>query len=125
MASQRQTSASTPGAVYKILQRTKWQAALRDGIFHGSCDDLRDGFIHLSTADQLAGTIAKHFHGRTDLVLVALDSGRLGSGLVWERSRGGELFPHLYGALDPSTAIGAVQLELDQDGVVKLPEDPA
>jgi uncharacterized protein (DUF952 family) len=107
--------------VYKILSDAEWREALRRGSYAGSADDHRDGFIHLSTADQLAGTAAKHFRGRTDLVLVALDAGRLGSALRWETSRGDALFPHLYAPLDPSAAIGVHPLPLGPDGVPAMP----
>ncbi|HEY1747878.1 MAG TPA: DUF952 domain-containing protein [Xanthobacteraceae bacterium] len=85
--------------VYKICEQTAWLAAQRHGEFPGSKDDSRDGFIHLSTAAQLAGTLAKHFAGATDLLLVAVDASALGQALKWESSRGGDLFPHLYAAL--------------------------
>src|SRR5690606_31308677 len=75
--------------VYKILAQADWEEARRIGHYLGSRDDLRDGFIHLSAAHQLAGTAARHFRGIADLVLVALDAGQLGSALKWEPSRGG------------------------------------
>jgi uncharacterized protein (DUF952 family) len=85
--------------IYKICEQKAWLAAQRDGEFRGSADDVRDGFIHLSTTAQLSGTLAKHFAGGTELLLVAVDAGALGGALKWETSRGGDLFPHLYGAL--------------------------
>ena len=85
--------------IYKICEQKAWLAAKHHGEFHGSDADARDGFIHLSTAAQLAGTAAKHFAGATDLLLVAVDAGALGQALKWEPSRGGDLFPHLYAAL--------------------------
>ena len=85
--------------VYKICEQNAWVAAEQHGEFPGSGDDARDGFIHLSTAAQLAGTFAKHFAGATDLLLVAVEADALGQALKWETSRGGELFPHLYAAL--------------------------
>jgi uncharacterized protein (DUF952 family) len=85
--------------IYKICDRTAWQAAGAAGTFRGAAVDLRDGFIHFSTAAQLAETAAKHFADATDLVLVAADADALGAALKWEVSRGGELFPHLYGDL--------------------------
>src|SRR5262245_35061897 len=107
--------------VYKILPDSAWREAVRRGSYAGSADDHRDGFIHLSAADQLAGTAAKHFKGHTDLVLVALDVGRLGSALRWEPSRGGALFPHLYAPLDPSAAIEVHPLSLGPNGVPAMP----
>jgi uncharacterized protein (DUF952 family) len=85
--------------IYKICERQSWLAAEAAGEFRGSADDRRDGFIHFSAAGQLAGTVAKHFAKQSDLVLIAVDAGRLGPHLKWERSRGDALFPHLYGPL--------------------------
>ena len=90
--------------IYKICERTAWRLAEQTGTYRGSAADARDGFIHFSTAAQLAGTLAKHFAGRRELLLVAVDAGALGEALKWEPSRGGELFPHLYVAL-PLTAV--------------------
>ena len=86
-------------ALYKIIAASHWRAAEHDGIFRGSADDLRDGFIHFSTADQVEETAAKYFSGRDDLLLISVDGARLGDALKWEPSRGGALFPHLYGEL--------------------------
>jgi uncharacterized protein (DUF952 family) len=82
-------------AVYKILRAAEWAAFQDGGVFAGSADDLRDGFIHLSTSEQLAGTLTKHFVGEVGLVVlrVAVDAD---PELKWEASRGGALFPHLY-----------------------------
>jgi uncharacterized protein (DUF952 family) len=115
----------SPTIVYKLLAAGEWRAAVAAGSYAGSADDERDGFIHLSAADQLAGTAAKHFKGKVDLVLVALDAARLGAALRWEPSRGGALFPHLYGALDPAAALSTTPTPLGPDGVPTLPEDLA
>jgi uncharacterized protein (DUF952 family) len=69
------------------------------GVFRGSPDDRRDGFIHFSTAAQVRGTLEKYFAGESGLVLIAVAAGKLGAALKWEPSRGGALFPHLYGDL--------------------------
>jgi uncharacterized protein (DUF952 family) len=90
--------------IYKICERASWRLAEQTGTYRGSQADARDGFIHFSTAAQLAGTMAKHFSGQRELLLVAVDAGGLGASLKWEPSRGGELFPHLYAAL-PLTAV--------------------
>jgi uncharacterized protein (DUF952 family) len=90
--------------IYKICERREWRLAEQSGSYAGSAADARDGFIHFSTAAQLAGTVAKHFAGQRELLLVAVDADALGSGLKWELSRGGELFPHLYAAL-PLSAV--------------------
>jgi uncharacterized protein (DUF952 family) len=85
--------------IYKICERAAWREAQSAGLYRGSAVDHRDGFIHFSTAAQVAETAAKHFAGQTDLILVAVDGAALGAALKWEPSRGGALFPHLYGAL--------------------------
>lgn len=90
--------------VYKICERTAWQEAERAGLYRGSPLDLRDGFIHFSTAGQVVETAVKHFAGQTDLMLIAIDDEALGPTLKWETSRGGAQFPHLYAAL-PLTAV--------------------
>ena len=90
--------------IYKICERTAWRLAEQTGTYRGSVTDARDGFIHFSTAAQLAGTLAKHFAGQRELLLVAVDANALSSSLKWEPSRGGELFPHLYATL-PLTAV--------------------
>lgn len=108
--------------VYKILDEAEWRAAQLTGSYAGSADDLRDGFIHLSTGAQLAGTAARHFAGKTGLVLVALDAVSLGDALEWEPSRGGAPFPHLYGAMPVALARSVVPLPLGTDGVPILPE---
>jgi uncharacterized protein (DUF952 family) len=87
--------------VYKVLSRLEWSEAERDGVFRGSEVDRRDGFIHLSAANQLEKTIALWFAERDDLMLAAIDGARLGDALKWEPSRGGAPFPHYYGLLSP------------------------
>jgi uncharacterized protein (DUF952 family) len=102
--------------IYKICDVAAWQAAERAGEFAGAAVDLADGYIHFSAADQVAETAAKHFAGEHDLVLVAVDAQALGPALKWEPSRGGALFPHLYGTL-PLTAVRWVKpLPVDPDG---------
>ena len=85
--------------VYKVALEREWTEAERDGVFRGAAIDLRDGYIHLSGAEQVEQTVALYFAERDDLVLVALESERFGEALKWERSRGGDLFPHLYATL--------------------------
>jgi len=111
----------SPTTIYKIVPTDLWRAAERDGVFHGSPVDLQDGFIHFSTAAQAAETVAKHFRGQTDLLLVFVDADMLGDALKWEPSRGGALFPHLYGALALSAVTRVVPLPLDASGVHKFP----
>jgi uncharacterized protein (DUF952 family) len=102
--------------LYKILPASLWREAERAGHFCGSPVDLRDGFVHFSTAAQVAETAAKHFAGASDLLLVSIDAGALGAALKWEPSRGGALFPHLYGALDLKAVRQVVPLPLGPDG---------
>ncbi len=108
--------------IYKICERAMWRAAETAGQFRGSPDDRRDGFIHFSTASQLAETAAKHFAAATDLVLVAVDADRLGSGLRWEPSRGGDLFPHLYAPLPLAAVRWSKALPEAVDGHRAMPE---
>src|SRR3954466_5214708 len=93
----RRTGLMNP--IYKICTAGEWREAERAGVYRGSAVDLKDGFIHFSTAEQAAETAAKWFAGQRDLVLVAVDAGLLGDKLKWEPSRGGALFPHLSGGL--------------------------
>src|SRR6185437_11486622 len=95
--------------IYKICPALLWREAERNGVFRGSNDDLRDGFIHFSTAVQVADTATKHFAGQRDLLLLHVDAAQLGHALKWEPSRGGALFPHLYGEL-PISAVTRVDL---------------
>jgi uncharacterized protein (DUF952 family) len=108
--------------VYKILKREAWAAAKRAGRFEGAGIDLADGYIHLSTAAQAPETARLHFAGQADLVLPRIDPGALGAALKWEPSRGGQLFPHLYGALDCALVEAATPIPLDPDGVPQLGE---
>jgi uncharacterized protein (DUF952 family) len=87
--------------IYKILSASAWRDAQHAGVFAGAAIDIDDGYIHFSTAEQVKETAAKHFAGQSDLMLLAIDSkSLLDSELKWETSRGGVLFPHLYGTLD-------------------------
>lgn len=105
-----------PHIIYKVCPATEWRDAVAAGIYRGSAVDLRDGFIHFSTATQLAETLRRHFAGQCALVLVAVDPENLGAGLRWEPSRGGDLFPHLYGELPVSLARQVAVLDVDGDG---------
>lgn len=108
--------------IYKICPAKAWREAEQQRAYRGSVDDARDGFIHFSTATQVAGTAAKHFAGQDDLVLVAVPAEALGAALRWEPSRGGDLFPHLYGELAPGLATGVTALALRADGSHQIPE---
>jgi uncharacterized protein (DUF952 family) len=109
--------------IYKICQRALWEEAQAARVFAGSPVDVHDGFIHFSTAAQLAGTAARHFAGQSDLLLLAVDAAALPvAALKWEPSRGGELFPHLYGALPLAAVRWARPLADEVDGRRLLPE---
>ncbi|WP_166299281.1 DUF952 domain-containing protein [Bradyrhizobium sp. 2S1] len=108
--------------IYKITPASAWREAERQGVYRGSADDQRDGFIHFSTASQVAETARKHYHGQTGLFLVAVDAEALGDDLRWERSRNDELFPHLYGELDLGAVIEILDLRARSDGGHDVPE---
>ena len=92
---------------YKVLTADQMRALEHEGSFAGAPIDLADGYIHLSAADQLQGTLEKHFAGQTGLVIAEVDLSVLGDLVKWEESRGGALFPHIYGALPTTAIIGA------------------
>lgn len=108
--------------IYKICSAALWSEAETKGRFDGAPIDLTDGYIHFSTATQLAETAAKHFAGQDGLLLIAVDDQRLGPALRYEPSRGGALFPHLYAPLDPKAARWVVPMPLKGDGSHVLPE---
>jgi uncharacterized protein (DUF952 family) len=111
--------------IYKICPAALWQAAVDAGIFRGAGVDLADGFIHFSTAVQVVETAARHFAGLDGLLLVAFDDLSLGPELRYEPSRGGALFPHLHGPLDPKLALWAKPLPVAPDGRHRFPDLPA
>lgn len=108
--------------IYKIVPASLWQSARQAGSFGGAPVDIADGFIHFSTAEQAPETAAKHFAGQTDLLLIAIDGAALGEALVYEPSRGGQLFPHLYGTLCLDAVVWERPLPLDADGNHRFPE---
>ncbi len=110
-----------PQTAYKVLTADQMATLERDGSFAGAPVDLADGYVHLSTATQLTETVDKHFAGQTDLHVAAVNLGSFGGSLKWEESRGGQLFPHLYGPLLLETVIAYGPLDRDDDGTVKLP----
>jgi uncharacterized protein (DUF952 family) len=102
--------------IFKIAHAAEWRAAEATGVFTGAAVDRADGYVHFSSADQAPETAAKWFAGQDDLVLVAVEVERLGDALRWEISRGGALFPHLYGALPMSAVRWSRPLPLGPDG---------
>ncbi|HET7155851.1 MAG TPA: DUF952 domain-containing protein [Hyphomicrobiaceae bacterium] len=109
--------------IFKICKGSEWHEALCAGAYRGSTVDVRDGYIHFSTAAQVAETAARHFAGQSDLVLVAVDAESLGDELKWEPSRGGALFPHLYAALPVRAALWVKSLPLDSAGLHVFPAE--
>lgn len=115
-------AAQSEPVVYKICSRADWHEAQRSGELFPSPDDIRDGFIHLSSKAQVRGTLQRHFTGQSDLMLLTVATAKLASGtLCWEKSRSGQEFPHLYGALPASAVVEAVAIS-EGSGRLELPE---
>ncbi|WP_425229886.1 DUF952 domain-containing protein [Sphingomonas sp.] len=114
------TGSQRDEAAFKVLTAAEL-AELEGGSFAGSADDKRDGFIHLSTAAQLTGTVDKHYAAGGDHHIAEVDLAALGEAIRWEPSRGGEDFPHLYGPLPLDAVVAYSPLERGDDGSVKLP----
>ena len=114
---------SAPQLVYKIATESAYAPARGQPAFAGMPIDAKDGYIHFSSAQQLAETLRLHFAGQTDLVLLAVRTDDLGDDLVWEASRGGALFPHLYGwPLATSAIAWEAPISVAPDGSCVLPE---
>ena len=96
--------------IYKIVDASTWHKAQLEGVFTGASIDLQDGYIHLSTAQQMHHTAALYFAGQNNLMLIAVDAQKVVHKLKWEASRGGQLFPHIYGALEMSEVVWAKAL---------------
>jgi uncharacterized protein (DUF952 family) len=107
--------------IYKITPEALWREAEANGRFTGAPIDVADGFIHFSTAEQVKETAARHFAGQTGLLLVAISDASLGDRLKYEVSRGGALFPHLYGPLDLKAVLWVRSLPLGADGAHQFP----
>jgi uncharacterized protein (DUF952 family) len=112
-----------PQTIYRLLAAEDWWRAEAAGGFAGSAHDLRDGFIHFSTAAQVAETAARHYAQVPDLLLLAVSSAALGSALRWEPSRGGALFPHLYATLPVAAVTRVDVVTLDENGNHVFPGD--
>jgi beta-hydroxylase len=98
---------SHAASAFKILTAEQWAAWQASGHFSGAPIDLADGFIHLSAADQVAGTLEKHFAGQSGLMLAEIGLTGLGAAAKWEPSRGGALFPHVYAVIPLSAVLSA------------------
>lgn len=108
--------------IYKILRAAEWAELDAQGETPGAPVDIVDGFVHFSTAEQVAETAARHFAGQDGLILAAFEADALGEALVWEPSRGGALFPHLYGPLRRADVIWHAPLPL-KGGTHVFPAD--
>ena len=107
--------------VYHLAREKAWRDAQSEGIYRGMPEDRRDGFLHFSTAAQIVESAARHKQGQADLVLLAVDAAPLADILRWETSRGGALFPHLYGDLPADAVLWAKPLPLGPDGAHVFP----
>lgn len=108
--------------IYKIITEAEWQAVEAGGAYRGAAIDVADGYVHLSGANQVEETVEKHFRGQSGLLLLAFNTDDFDDALKWEPSRGGALFPHLYGELDLKKAVGRYRLEDLDDGSHRFPE---
>lgn len=111
----------TSEPIYHICRREEWHAAEARGVHSGSSQDQADGFIHFSGKQQVVASAAKHRAGQAGLVLLSVDPVALGAALKWEASRGGALFPHLYGDLPVSAVVQVDDLPLEEDGHHRFP----
>ncbi|TNE37490.1 MAG: DUF952 domain-containing protein [Alphaproteobacteria bacterium] len=108
--------------IYHMADRDDWQTAVKKGRYEGTPVDKQDGFIHFSTAETVAESAVKHRAGVQNLLLIAVPAEALGDSLKWEPARGGILFPHLYGGLDPELASSVTDLPLGADGLHIFPD---
>ena len=113
---------ATPEFIYKVASREIYEASLAAGRFVGQPIDLKDGYIHFSSAPQLGETIRLYFAGLGDQVLFQVPAAPLGEALKWEASRGGDLFPHLFASLPMSAVSNMTRLDVPADGLVSLPD---
>jgi uncharacterized protein (DUF952 family) len=85
--------------IYKLFLPAEWADLQANGTSTGAPIDIADGYVHFSTATQVAETAARYFSGVDGLMLLTVDAAPIAADLRWEPSRGGALFPHLYRAL--------------------------
>lgn len=102
--------------IYKILRQSEWAELQQEGVFTGSVHDKRDGFIHMSTAAQLQGTLDKHYTQGDVVILTAVRLADVEDSIKWEVSRGGAEFPHIYGVLPISAVMQHWPLSPDSKG---------
>ncbi|MEE2745345.1 MAG: DUF952 domain-containing protein [Pseudomonadota bacterium] len=108
--------------IYHICRKVEWLKAKKIGVYTGSADDKRDGFIHFSTANQVLGSAEKHWANVEGLVLLSVDPVVLGEKIKWEPSRDNEMFPHLYGELDIKAVSDAFDLIIGYNGKHEFPD---
>ena len=109
--------------IYKVCTKEEWKQAIVNGIYAGSEIDAKDGFIHLSTKNQLNDTLTKYFQGKKNLIIISFSSEKIQDCLKWEFSRNGYLFPHYYGNLETKFVENIHNLYLNADGIHKFPEN--
>ena len=109
--------------IFKICHEAEWQQAERDGLYAGSAKDREDHFMHFSTAEQVRGTLERYYADDSDLLLVAVEAEPFGDALVFEPSRGGALFPHLYQPLPVTFVSWAKPIRRAADGTFVLPKE--
>lgn len=109
--------------IYHVCDGGAWRAAQGGDAYAGSPDDLRDGYMHFSTYSQVRTSVALHRAGQAGLLMLVVEMAKLGSSLKWEASRGGQLFPHLFGTLPRDAVIEVIDLPLGDDGAHQFPDD--
>mgnify|MGYP003654627096 FL=1 len=107
---------------YRLATPEGWAAVMMAGVFHGEPHDIADGFIHLSAAGQVEGTLLKHYNDHPRLILAEIDLEALGDSVKWETSRGGALFPHVYGDIPASAVRGVRHVRRNEEGDWVLPD---
>jgi len=107
--------------IYHVCRADEWHAAAKAGRYAGSSQDVADGFIHFSNAAQVVASVARHRAGQDGLVIVEASAAARGASLRWEESRGGQLFPHVYGGLTPASVLRVAPLPLGADGLHVFP----
>ena len=108
--------------IFHICRSDEWHSAIERGMYSGSSQDKKDGYIHFSASNQVIESAAKHRAGQKGLVLLTVDGELLEPSLKWEAARGDELFPHLYGDLPINAVLRAEELPLGPDGLHIFPK---
>ena len=108
--------------IYKIIDADDWQKVKGSGTYSGSSKDTQDGFIHFSGEEQVKQTLKKYYLNQKDLILLKVDTLKLDH-LIWEQASDGNLFPHLYSALDLSNVVEEFEISLKDDGSHVLPDN--